>query len=150
MPACTLSDVMTADPACCTPEDGIADVARMMVSEDCGAIPVVESKQNRRLVGIVTDRDLVVRIMAKDLDASRCQVRQAMTENPSSLSPDTDLNECMERMATEQVRRMPVTDRDGRLVGIVAQADLARASNEQPDMQDEMADMVEEVSSSNR
>ena len=146
MATVVVRDLMTADPVCCTPQDAVTDVARMMTSTNCGAIPVVENQQARHLCGMITDRDIVVRIVGQGLEAAGCKVQQAMSTNLVCIGPDSSVEECVQLMAENQVRRIPVVDRDGRVIGIVAQADLARASARQQDLEEDLADMIEEVS----
>jgi len=142
----SLRELMTPDPTVCTPETAINEVARMMLEQDCGAIPVVTNTQDGCLAGIVTDRDLVVRLLARDKDPATCTVRDAMSENIAALGPDATLDECVRLMAEVQVRRVPVVDNVGRVVGMVSQADLARASADRPQLEEDLAEMVEEVS----
>jgi len=139
-------DLMTANPVFCTPQDSIPDVALLMSREDCGAIPVVVSQQEPHVCGMITDRDIVVRIIAQGLDPAKSIVQQAMSTDLVSIGPDSSIEECVQLMAENQVRRIPVIDRDGLVLGIVAQADLARASARQQELEAELADMVEEVS----
>lgn len=139
-------DIMTPDPTCCTPQDAITEVARVMVEENCGAVPVVENRQSRRLAGMITDRDIVCRIVAPRLDPAGAMVQQAMSSDLVCLGPEASIAECVQLMAENQVRRIPIVDHDGNVIGIVAQADLARASARDSDLEDELADMVEEVS----
>lgn len=141
-----VTDLMTRNPVCCTPQDAIAAAADQMLECDCGAIPVVENRQDYQLCGIITDRDIVVRIVAKGLDPSTALVQQAMTEEVCTVGPEASIDECVRKMCENQVRRIPVVDGDLRILGIIAQADLARASTEEPDLENELADMVEEVS----
>lgn len=117
-------DVMTAGPVAMESDAPVVDAARAMLAEDVGSLPVVSSGS---LVGMVTDRDLVVKVLAKDLDASKVAVSECCTENPVVASPDEPLDAALQRMAEAQVRRLPVVE-DERLVGIVAQADVARAA----------------------
>ena len=123
MPKC--SEVMTREPVCCEPEDSVAQVAMLMKNEDVGSIPVVESREGRRLVGIVTDRDLVVNVLAGGEAVDRATVRQAMTANPECCRENDDVKKAVDLMADRQVRRMPIVDEAGRLSGIIAQADVA-------------------------
>jgi CBS domain-containing protein len=139
-------DLMTQNPRCCTPQESIGDVARMMVDGDCGAIPVVDAPQTRHLIGMITDRDIVCRVVAKDLNPVECPVSMAMTLNVASLRQDATLHDCVRAMERWQVRRIPMVDDRGKLIGIVAQADLARASERQPELEHELAEMVEQVS----
>jgi len=96
-----------------------------MKHKNVGSLPVVESQQSRRLVGIVTDRDLVTKVVAGGLSIGSTSVRDAMTANPSSCREDDDVDRAMSMMAERQVRRMPVVDGAGNLTGIIAQADVA-------------------------
>ena len=117
-------EVMTADPVCCEPGDSITQAAMLMKSEDVGSLPVVDSRSDRKLVGIVTDRDLVVNVVAGG-SIEGATVRDAMTANPECCREDEDVSRAVELMADRQVRRMPVVDEKGRLCGIIAQADVA-------------------------
>ncbi len=123
MPKC--SEIMTPDPVCCEPGDSISFVAQIMKQEDVGSVPVVESRDSGKLVGIVTDRDLVIKVLAEDRPLEAATVREAMTTHPASCRVDDDVDTAMSTMADRQVRRMPVVDADGRLAGIIAQADVA-------------------------
>ena len=136
------SDVMTPDPASCEPGDSIVRGAEIMKSEDVGAVPVVDSKASRRLVGIVTDRDIVVKVIAERRNVDAATVRDAMTANPATCREDEDVSRAVEQMAKHQVRRMPVVDAEGRLRGIIAQADIARRVHRDKTT----GDMVEAIS----
>ena len=127
MPKC--SDVMTPDPVACEPLDPVRSAARIMKMHDVGAIPVVESRASKRLVGIVTDRDVVVKVVAEDRQLDAATVTDAMTSNPAACRADDDVEGALALMAERQVRRMPVVDAAGRLVGIIAQADVATRIN---------------------
>jgi CBS domain-containing protein len=116
---------MTREPACCEPGDSISRVAGIMKREDVGSVPVVESQEDKRLVGIVTDRDLVVKVLADGGDVERSTVRDAMTPNPASCLETDSIDKAVQLMSDRQVRRMPITDNQGRLTGIIAQADVA-------------------------
>jgi CBS domain-containing protein len=116
---------MTREPACCEPGDSISRVAGIMKREDVGSVPVVESQEDKRLVGIVTDRDLVVKVLADGGDVERSTVRDAMTPNPASCLETDSIDQAVQLMSDRQVRRMPITDNQGRLTGIIAQADVA-------------------------
>jgi CBS domain-containing protein len=123
-------NLMTPDPACCTKDTSLTDVARLMVEHDCGAIPVVESNENGRLVGVVTDRDIVCRTLANGEDPYQMAAGDCMSEAPITVRPDTSLEECARKMEQHQLRRILVLDASGRCCGIVAQADLARHADE--------------------
>jgi CBS domain-containing protein len=115
-----IRDVMTPDPRCVSPSDSIKDAARIMRDEDTGAVPVVE---DGRPVGILTDRDIVVRAVAEDSQLNR-PVRDIVTSGVLSASPDMSTREAAELMSEHQIRRLPVVEND-RLVGIVSLGDLA-------------------------
>ena len=119
------SDVMTREPVAVEPDEAIGRVAELMRSQDVGAVPVIETKASRQLIGIITDRDIVVKVVAAGRDPRSTPVRQAMTGNPSTCREDEDVNDAVSRMSDRQVRRMPVVDAEGRLCGIIAQADIA-------------------------
>ena len=119
------SEVMTREPACCEPGESITAVAAVMKREDVGSVPVVESQEDKKLIGIVTDRDLVVKVLAGGADVTRATVRDAMTVNPANCREDDPVEKALQLMADRQVRRMPIVDSQGRLRGIIAQADVA-------------------------
>lgn len=116
-------ELMTSDPATCRPETSLAEVARLLVENDCGAIPVVDAAG--RPVGIVTDRDIVVRCVAEGKSPLERTARDCMTSGTVTVAPGTDVKECLELMRGHQIRRIPVVDESGRCVGIVSQADVA-------------------------
>ena len=118
-------DIMTDSPAVATAETTARDAARMMEDNDCGSLPVVESRDSLKLIGMVTDRDLALRILGRGQDPNT-PIREAMTKNVSSVKQNDDLDAVERVMSGQQVRRVPVVDDQGRVVGIVAQADLAR------------------------
>jgi CBS domain-containing protein len=133
---------MTRDPACCELGDTAAGAARIMRAEDVGAVPVCMNRQTRKLVGIVTDRDIAVYVVAKGRDPNRTQVASVMTRNPFTCRPEDDLETALDVMESHQVRRIPVVDEDGRLVGIIAQADVATRTQ----AAEQKAEMVEQIS----
>lgn len=118
-------EIMTDSPAVCTPDTSLKQVTEMMVECDCGAIPVVESRSSRRAVGIITDRDIVVRCLAKGKNPMDATVRDCMTQQVYSVHPDQTVEEVCELMEDKQVRRVIVVDRNNKVRGIVAQADVA-------------------------
>ncbi len=138
----TCKEVMTKDPDCCIPTDTVARAAKIMKSEDVGSIPVCESRQNRKLVGIVTDRDLALQVVAAERDATSTKVQDVMTRKPVVCQPDDDLQQVFDTMERKRVRRVPVVDSTGLLIGIIAQADLAIRSGEP----ERTAEVVEEIS----
>jgi CBS domain-containing protein len=117
--------VMTSNPACCTPSTPLREVAQMMLKNDCGEIPVVESVDSGRPLGVVTDRDIVIRTLARgrnpmDLAAGDCMSSPAVTT-----TEDASLSDVVDLMESRQLRRVLVIDGEGRICGIVAQADIA-------------------------
>lgn len=138
-------DIMTPSPASCSPDDTVGSVARIMRENDCGAVPVVDP-DTRRVVGIVTDRDLAIRGLANDRGVDT-KVSQLMTRNAQCCTADDDVRSVESAMAEHQVRRVPVVDSAGRCVGIVAQADLARAAAHGSQLSDrEVGIVVERIS----
>ncbi len=124
----TAGDVMTRNPRTVTPDTSAREAAQLMRSEDAGALPVIEGGNSRRPIGIITDRDLALRVVADGkMDA---RVRDAMTPNASTAREDDQIQTVMDLMAREQVRRVPIVDERGDLVGIVAQADILLQANE--------------------
>jgi CBS domain-containing protein len=116
-------EVMTKDPASCSASEMVTKVASLMKQHDVGSVPVVES--DKRLVGIVTDRDIVLKVVAAGRNPEQTPVKEAMTPNPVSCKEDDDLDYALKLMKERQVRRMPIADGSGRLTGIIAQADVA-------------------------
>ena len=138
------SEVMTRNPVACEPGDSIARAAEIMKREDVGSIPVVDSDGSSRLVGIVTDRDIVIRVLAEGRDVGAATVSDAMTRNPATCREEDDVQQAVAHMAERQVRRMPVVDAEGRLSGIIAQADIATRVNRD----ETTGDLVEAISES--
>lgn len=116
-------ELMTTEPACCTPESTLREAARLMREHDCGCIPVVEG-DSRRLVGVLTDRDITCRCVAEGGSADT-RVREIMSTDPQICHPDDDVAAVEQIMMQARVRRVPVVDAQGNCVGIIAQADLA-------------------------
>ena len=134
-----VNSVMTPNPACCTAQTPLQDVARMMLDNDCGQIPVVDESQ--RPIGVVTDRDIAVRVVAQGRDANRATAADAMSTPVRTVSTDTSLADCVCVMEADQIRRVPVVDANGRLAGIVSIADLALSGKREA-----TAEVVKEVS----
>jgi CBS domain-containing protein len=107
-------DVMTKDPACCVPTDSAARVAKVMKTQDVGSIPVCESRNSRKLVGIITDRDLALHVVAEGRDANSTNVQDVMTREPFTCHPDEDLQSALNAMQRYQVRRIPIVESNGR------------------------------------
>ena len=124
MATTAVRDVMTPGPTAIASDARVVEAARRMLSEDVGSLPVVDGET---LVGIVTDRDLVLHVSAKDLDPHKVPVADVCSEDPVVAEPEDSLDDALQRMASEQVRRLPVVT-GGKLVGILAQADIARTA----------------------
>lgn len=136
-------ELMTSDPACCTPDQTIREAAGMMRDCDCGCIPVVEDNASRKLVGVVTDRDIAVRAIAVG-KGSDTPVRDVMSVGPRCCGPEDDISSVERIMTEEQVRRVPVVDAQGCCVGMVSQADLAL--NDRAASEKEVGRVVEKIS----
>lgn len=122
-------ELMTDSPACCTPDTIAQDAARLMAQNDCGCIPVVQDQETNRIVGVVTDRDLAMRGLGEGR-GPETRVRELMSADPSCCTADSDVDEVARIMTERQVRRVPVVDEGGRCIGMIAQADLARAEGQ--------------------
>ena len=120
-------DIMTQNPRVVTPETSVQEAARLMKSEDTGVLPVVDAEASRRLVGVITDRDIAIRVVGDGM--SSAQVRDAMSSNPKSCRPDDAVKDVLQAMSDSQVRRIPIVDDGGAVVGIVSQADVVLEAN---------------------
>jgi CBS domain-containing protein len=133
-----VQDAMTSNPCAIDADKPVSYAAKMMKQEDVGLAPIVEGE---RLVGTVTDRDIVTRVIAEGRDPDSTSVREIASTNLVTIDPQQDLGEALQLMAQHQVRRLPVVEEDGRLVGVVAQADVAEHA-----VSSETGRMVEEIS----
>ncbi len=126
-----VKDLMTKKPACATPEMGLTQIAKLMAEINVGAIPVVENQDSRKVVGVVTDRDITTRAVAREKNPLQMKVRDVMTSPVVTVKPDDDIEEAARMMEKNKVRRVPVVDDRGEVSGMVAQADIAlKASDE--------------------
>jgi CBS domain-containing protein len=123
----SVSDVMTSNPHAVETSTPVAEAARIMKNEDVGPVPIVEGD---RLVGMVTDRDIAIRVVAEGKDPRSTPVSEIASRDLVTIDPDQSVDEAARLMAQHQVRRLPVVEEDGRLVGIVAQADVAQAGDD--------------------
>ena len=135
-------EVMTKKTVCCLPNDMAVIAAQLMKRENVGAIPVIENQQTKKLVGIVTDRDLALKIVAEGRAAKSTPVQAVMTRELVTCHPEDDLQKALDAMAEHQLRRIPVVDDDGQVVGIIAQADVAT----RVDQPEKTAEVVKEIS----
>jgi CBS domain-containing protein len=138
-------EVMTKNPVCCLPSDNAVKVAEMMKRTNIGSIPVIENDQTRKLVGIVTDRDLAMKIVAEGRDAKSTKVEAVMTHKVVTCHAEDDFQKALAAMSEHQLRRIPIVDNNNNILGIIAQADVAVRVN-QPD---KTAAVVKEISESN-
>jgi CBS domain-containing protein len=141
----TCSDIMTKDLVTCTPEDTIVEVAQLMKNEDIGPVLIVDNNASRTLVGIVTDRDIVVKAIADRRDVNTTRVGDVMSKKLVTCHADDDVDVAMKAMAQFQLRRIPVVEDNMRLVGIISQADLATRVDEP----EKTGEMVKEISEEN-
>jgi CBS domain-containing protein len=136
------NEVMTKDVACCVPTDTVIKAAQLMKSKDIGSVPIVDNNQTKRLLGIVTDRDLTLAIIAEGREARTTKVEDVMTRSVVTCRAEDSAQEALDAMAEYQLRRIPVVDKDNKLVGIISQADVATRVN-QPE---KTAEIVKEIS----
>jgi len=125
-----VKDIMTVDPVCCLPTSSLKSVAQLMVQHDCGEIPVVYSMERTKVVGVITDRDIVVRSVAKGLNPLDLTAEDVMTTPAKIIKMDLSVADCCELMEDEQIRRLPVVDENENICGMVSLADIARKSEE--------------------
>ena len=121
-----VQEAMTAEPVACTPDDPLCEASLFMRGNGCGVVPVVESENTKRLVGIVTDRDIMLHVCAEKKNPTELKVEGCMTKSPVTVSPEESLERAAALMGEHQVRRLPVTDAKGDLVGILSLADIAK------------------------
>ena len=126
----SLNSVMTANPACGTGDTPLREVARMMVENDCGEIPVVDSRESGRPVGVVTDRDIAVRMVAEGRDTASACASDCMSSPVTTIQQNASLADCAQAMEQNQIRRVVVVDDAGAVCGIVSQADIALAGHD--------------------
>ena len=137
------SDVMTKDLVYSSPSDIVSDVAQMMKKEDIGPVLIVNNEdQGKRLVGIVTDRDLAIKVVGEGRDPQKTKVEDVMTVKVITCRAEDDVQHAMQAMAQYQLRRIPVVDNYGMLVGIISQADVATRMNDP----EKMGEVVREIS----
>lgn len=138
----TCSDVMTRNPVCALPHDTVADVARLMKTEDIGPVPIVQDQDTRKLLGIVTDRDLAIKVVGDGLDPNTTRVSDVMSTDVVTCREDDNIETALDAMSRYQLRRIPVVNDANSLVGIIAQADVATRMNEP----EKTAEVVKEIS----
>jgi len=134
----TIRDLMTSNPCSIEADKPVAYAAKMMRDEDVGLAPIVEGQ---KLIGTLTDRDIAIRVVAAGKDPESTTVREVATTRLVTIDPEQDLDEALRLMAQNQVRRLLVVEADGRLAGVVAQADVARHASDE-----KTGDLVEQIS----
>ncbi len=136
------SDIMTEELVCCTPDDTVSEVAQLMKKEDIGPVLIVDNDKSKTLVGIVTDRDLALKVVGERRDPQNTRVEEVMTRKLVTCHADDDVETAMNAMAQYQLRRIPVVGDNMRLVGIISQADVATRVDEP----EKTAEVVKEIS----
>lgn len=134
----TIKDVMTSNPCSIDADKSVAYAAKMMRDEDVGLAPIVEGD---KLIGMLTDRDIAIRVVAEGRNPDDVKVSEVASKQVVTIDPQQDLDEALRIMAKHQVRRLPVVEEDGKLVGVVAQADIAREGDDT-----QTGELVEEIS----
>lgn len=136
-------EIMTENPTCVAPSESVRQAAKLMADMGCGLLPVVDNMQNKRLVGIITDRDITCRVVAAGADCNSATVQNAMTtERFWTVNPNDSVDTVIDRMEAGHVRRIPVVDNENRVMGVIAMADIAQEVDEE----DVVAEVLEEVS----
>jgi CBS domain-containing protein len=135
------SDVMTSHPTCCTPDTPLDRVAQLMVLQDCGEIPIVADEENRFPIAVVTDRDIVCRVVAKSKNPLEYTAEFCMSQPVVTVPEEMAIDEVLATMEKHQIRRVPVVNARGQCVGMISQADMAWRRSKK-----EVAELVREVS----
>ena len=138
----TCADVMTQNPVCCLPTNNMIFVADLMKRENIGAIPVIANEETKKLIGIITDRDLALKVVAEGQEALSTKVEAVMTRKVVTCRADDDLQRALDAMSEHQLRRIVIVDETNKVMGIISQADVATRAN-QPE---KTAELVKEIS----
>ena len=141
----TCESMMTKNPICCLPTDTVVKAAQLMKRENIGSIPVIENELTRKLVGIVTDRDLALKVVAQGKEAKSTQVESVMTVKLVTCQADDEIQQALDAMSEHQLRRIPIVDNGNKILGIIAQADVATRVNKP----EKTAEMVKDISQAN-
>lgn len=139
----TVKDIMTSDPACCSPATSLREAAQLMVDFDCGEIPVVDDFGSMIPVGVITDRDITCRVVAEGKNPQDLTVGDIMSTPIVSVTPENSVEECCKVLEDHQIRRVPVVDAGGKCIGIVSLADIALTAPKR-----DSAAVLQEVSTS--
>lgn len=137
------SEIMTKNPECCLPSDTVVTAAQLMKSEDVGPIPIVADKDSKKLTGIVTDRDLAIKVIAESRDPQTTRLSDVMSDDVVSCKDTDSVDQVLKLMEENQVRRIPVIGKNDQLVGIIAQADVATRLG-QPDTTGRVVEQISE------
>jgi CBS domain-containing protein len=135
----TIRDVMTPNPKAVTEKESVLEVARIMRDQDTGVVPVIDGS---KVIGLITDRDIVVRALAEGKDCKTISVKEVMTRNVRSVKEDTPVDEVLNLMSKDEIRRLPVVNNKDELVGIVSIGDVAKRTNRD----DKVGKVVEDIS----
>ncbi len=140
------NEVMTKNPVCCLLNDNVVKAAQLMKRLNVGPIPIIDTEETKKLIGILTDRDLALEIVAEGRDPISTKVEEVMTPKVVTCQMDDDLQKAMDVMAEHQLRRIPVVDSGNRIIGIIAQADVATRL----DQPAKTAELVKDISQSKK
>ncbi|MDX9850452.1 MAG: CBS domain-containing protein [Anaerolineaceae bacterium] len=141
----TCQDVMTPNPVCCLPTDNVVTVAQIMQRENIGPLPVIDNTESQKLIGIITDRDLALKVVGEGRDTRSTRVEAVMTRRVVTCRPDDELNIAMKLMSDHQLRRIVIVDNANTVKGIISQADLATRM----DQPEKTAEVVKDISQAN-
>lgn len=122
--------IMTKDPIFCLPSDTVMKLAQLMAKSDIGPVLIVDNEQSKKIAGIVTDRDLALKVVAEGRDPKSMKAEDVMTRKVMTVRADDDVQKALSMMTELQLRRIPVVDQSGRIIGILAQADVATRINQ--------------------
>lgn len=130
-----VNEIMSTDVACTTPDTSLVEVSKLMVSANCGEIPIVSDLTKKNIVGVVTDRDIVCRTLGIGKNPMTLKAKDCMSKDVITVDPEANVDECLELMRENKIRRIPVVDKNNFLCGIVSQADLIKYGNKQDAIQ---------------
>lgn len=136
-----VNEIMSSDVTCATPDSSLVEISQLMIKADCGEIPIVNSLEKKDLIGVITDRDIVCRTLGVGRNPLELHAVDCMTKNVVTTRPEMSIDDCLELMRINKIRRIPVVDDQNFLCGIVSQADLVKYADEE-----EAIEMIQEVS----
>lgn len=122
-------DLMSISPVCCFPDTSLREAARLMTAHDCGSLPVIDGETTRQPLGVITDRDIVTRVVAAGRHPAEVTVRDCMSGPCVTVAASSTLDDCCDAMEASQIRRLVVVDEEDRVVGVIAQADVVAAAS---------------------